>query len=121
MAAAGVVRIEPEKPSDVIPQSPPASTRNGVRRFRVLVAFQALEIRAHDRGPPRIVPQEIREIVPIGIRAGDRDHRVMNGATTEGRRAWIEDSATVVLRVGGLCRIRVRRRIGVMLNEKTPA
>src|SRR3954454_21461172 len=92
MSAIGVIRLAPEKPTDVGPHSAPARAR-GAGLFEILVTLETFKVRSHGFCAPGVIADKICQVIPIGIGAADGDHRVVNCASTEGRGPWIEDAS----------------------------
>src|SRR4051794_10920460 len=90
MPAIGVIRLAPEKPTDVGPHSTPASSRRA-RLFEILITLETFKVRSHGFRAPGVIADKICQVIPIRVGAADGDHRVVNCASTEGRRPWIED------------------------------
>src|SRR6266540_843159 len=126
MAAIGIVGLAPKEPTNVIPDPAPACAR-WLGFLEILVALEAFKIRPHRFRAPGVIADKIGQVIPIRIRSADGDHRVVNRATSQGRRARIKDARSLGIfwdnmffGIGGRT-VGVRRWIGVMFYKELPA
>src|SRR5438132_822383 len=126
MAAVGVVGLAPKEPANVGPEPAPSCAR-WIGLLKILVSFKPLEIGPHRLRAPGVIANKVSQIIPVGIRSADGDHRIVNRATSKGRRAWIKNARPLrIVRVNmffgiGGRTVGVRRWIGVMLYKELPA
>src|ERR1700686_2986669 len=127
MAAVGIVGLAPKEPTNVGPDSAPACA-GWLGLLEILVALETYEIGAHCFRAPGVIADEVSQVIPVGIRSADGNHRVVNRATSQGRRPRIKNARPlwIFVRVDMFFGIRERtvgvgRRMGVMLYEELPA